>query len=329
MKLALYLPNFRDKVTVSEIVDLANVAEELDFDSIWTLDRIVVPEASDREELTQAFGGMEEFHKSLPVKSRGEWLHGLPLIPYLAAITKNVRLGVSIIVTPYRAPGVLAAEIGTWDHLSGGRINVAVGTGWMPEEFDAAGATRIFNRKSKHVRETIEIMQGIWTNDLFEYQGEFTSFQKCGFGVKPVQKPHPPIFYGGLLKPEIAARRIVKYGLEGWIGVMDTPEAITIWRAAIAEELDKIDSLHLLDDLTISSMILFDITREKTDQTGQGKLTPTLVGTAEQITDNLKRYRDAGLTLPMLWPPFEGTPTAKTITDLRRLKHEIWPKVVG
>src|SRR3970040_1062153 len=131
MKLGLYLPNFRDKVTVSEIVDLARAAEELEFDSVWALDRIVVPEASDRGELRQSFGFMKEFPKALPVISRGEFLHGLPLIPYLAAITKKVRLGVSVMITPYRAPAVLAAEIGTWDHLAGGRIKGGVGPGWV------------------------------------------------------------------------------------------------------------------------------------------------------------------------------------------------------
>ena len=327
MKLALYLPNFRDKITVSEIVDLARVAEELDFDSVWTLDRIVVPEASDRQELRKPFGFMKEFPRALPVASRGEFLHGLPLIPYLAAITKRVRLGVSVIDTPYRAPAVLAAEIGTWDHLSGGRINVGVGTGWMPEEFEAASAAHIYEKRNKHLIETVEIMQGIWTQELFEYHGEFASFQKCGFGVKPVQKPRPPIFFGGLAEPRIAAKRIAKYGLDGWIGVGDTPEDIMRWRSAIKEELEKIGSARSLDDLEIASMLFFDITREKTDQTPRGKLTPTMTATSQQITDNLKRYKEAGLTLPLLWPPFKGTPTAKTITDMRRLKEDILPKV--
>lgn len=329
MKLSLYMPNFRDEFTVKELVDFANVCEELDFDSIWTLDRVVVPEASDSEGLEKAFGGMPDFPKALPVKSRGQWLQGLPLIPYLAAITKKVRLGVSIIVTPFRAPGVMAAEVATWDQLAEGRINVGVGTGWMPEEFQAASASHIYNKKNKHVRETIEVMRGIWTNDVFEYEGEFASFQKCGFGAKPVQKPCPPIYFGGLLKPETTAKRIAQYDLAGWIGVMDTPKAITEWRAAIAGELEKIDHLNLMDNLTISSMIPFEITKEKTDQSDQGKLTNNLIGTADQITDNLKRYQEAGLTLPMLWPPFAGTPSSKSIDDLKQLRQEIWPKVVG
>jgi alkanesulfonate monooxygenase SsuD/methylene tetrahydromethanopterin reductase-like flavin-dependent oxidoreductase (luciferase family) len=140
MKLALYLPNFRDKVTVKELEDLTNLAEELDFDSVWTLDRVVVPEASDRQELQYSFGMMEGLPTGLPVSSRGEFLQGMTLIPWLAAKTTKVRIGMSIIDTPYRAPGVLAAEIATQDHLSNGRINVGVGSGWMPEEFAAASA---------------------------------------------------------------------------------------------------------------------------------------------------------------------------------------------
>ena len=327
MKLALYLPNFRTKVTVSEIVELAHLAEELDFDSIWTLDRIVVPEASDRGELKHSFGRMPGLPNALAVEARGEFLHGLPLIPYLAAITKKVRLGVSVIVTPYRAPAVLAAEIGTWDHLANGRINVGVGAGWMPEEFQAASADHLYKKRGKHVRETLEIMRGIWMNELFEFQGEFASFPKCGFGVKPVQKPHPPIYFGGIAKPDATARMIASGGLEGWIGVMDPPEEIHIWRKAIKDELAKIDTHRTIDDLVISSMIPFDITREKTDQTPRGKLTQPLIGTEQQIIDNLKRYKDAGMTMPMLWPPFNGTPTSKTVGDLRRLVYDIMPKV--
>jgi FMNH2-dependent dimethyl sulfone monooxygenase len=327
VKLSLYMPNFRDKITVSEIDALADVAEELDFDSIWTLDRIVVPEASDRGELIKSFGGMKEFPTALPVSSRGEYLQGPPLIPYLAAKTKKVRLGVSIIVTAFRAPAVMAAEVATWDQLSGGRINVGVGTGWMPEEFQAAGAAHIYKKRNKHVIETIEVMQGIWGNEIFEYDGEFASFSKCGFGAKPVQKPRPPMFFSGLIKPETSAKRIAKYGLDGWIGIMDTPEAITTWRTAIKEELEKIESPQTVDKLEISSMMPFEITEEETDQTPNGKLTPTMVGTAEQITDNLRKYKEAGMTMPMLWPPFSGTPTEKTIDDLRQLKHDILPNV--
>ena len=327
MKLALYLPNFRDKVTVKELGDLTTLAEDLDFDSVWTLDRIVVPEASDREELVNSFGMMEGFPKALPVSARGEWYQGWPLIPWLAAKTSKVRIGMSITDTPYRAPGVLAAEIATVDHLSDGRVNVGVGAGWMPEEFAAASATHIYPKRHKHVRETIEIMQGIWTNDLFEYHGEFADFDSCGFGAKPIQDPHPPIFFSGLKDPKRSANRIAKYNLSGWIGIQDSPEELTDWRGAIEGELNELDGTHSVDDLELCSMYWFVITDEESDQSPMGKGSNLLIGTAAQITDNLKRLKEAGLTMPLIWPPFTDVPVSKTLDDLKQLNEEILPKV--
>jgi alkanesulfonate monooxygenase SsuD/methylene tetrahydromethanopterin reductase-like flavin-dependent oxidoreductase (luciferase family) len=327
MKLALYLPNFRDKVTVTELEDLTSLAEDLDFDSVWTLDRVIVPETSDIGEMKYAFGMIEGFPRGLPVSSRGEFLQGMPLIPWLAAKTSKVRIGMSIIDTPYRSPGVLAAELATIDHLSGGRLNVAVGSGWMPEEFAAASASHIFPKRHKHVRETLEIMQGIWTNDLFEYHGEFADFERSGFGAKPVQKPHPPIFFSGLKDPKRSASRIAKYGLSGWIGIQDSPEDIKKWRTEIQRELDALDTSRSVDDLEIASMIWFVITDQEMDQTPMGKGTNLLAGTAAQITDMLKRYAEAGLTMPFLWPPFQDVPVAKTLDDMKRLTEEIMPKI--
>jgi dimethylsulfone monooxygenase len=327
MKLALYLPNFRDKVTVKELEDLTSLAEDLDFDSVWTLDRIIVPEASDRAEMQYSFGLISELPKQLPVSSRGEWFQGMPLIPWLAAKTTKVRIGMSIIDTPFRAPGVLAAELATIDHLSDGRLNVAVGSGWMPEEFAAASASHIFPRRHKHVRETIEIMQGIWTNDVFEYHGEFADFEPSGFGAKPLQQPYPPIFFSGLRDPKRTAARIAKYNLAGWIGIQDSPDEIRQWRAAIQRELDELGSSRSVDDLVISSMIWTVITDQEVDQSDNGKVTNLLVGTAGQLTDRLKAYKEAGLTMPMFWPPFADVPVSKTLDDLKRIKEEILPKV--
>jgi dimethylsulfone monooxygenase len=327
MKLALYLPNFRDMVTVKELEDLTALAEELEFDSVWTLDRIVVPEASDRQELQYPFGMMTDFPPALPVSSGGQWFQGFPLLPWLAAKTATLRIGMSIIDTPFRAPGVLAAELATIDHLSGGRLNIGVGSGWMPEEFAAASAADTFPRRHAHVRETLEIMQGIWTNDLFEYHGEFADFERCGFGHKPLQKPYPPIYFSGLKDPRRSALRIAKYNLSGWIGIQDSPDDIGRWRTEIQQELDKLDTPRSMDNVDMCSMIWFVITDEETDHTPNGKASNLLAGTAAQITDKLKRYQEAGMTMPLLWPPFQGVPVSKTLDDLKRLKEEIMPKV--
>ncbi len=326
MKLALYLPNFRDKVTVTELEDLTALAEDLDFDSVWTLDRVVVPETSDRAEMKYPFGMMMDFPPGMPVISRGEWFQGMTLIPWLAAKTTKIRIGMSIIDTPYRAPAVLAAELATQDHLSGGRLNVGIGSGWMPEEFAAASATDLFPRRHAHVRETIEIMQGIWTNELFEYHGEFADFDLCGFGHKPIQKPHPPIYFSGLKDPKRSARRIAKYGLSGWIGIQDSPEDIKRWRTEIERELNEMGGT-LPENFDMCSMIWFVITDEDIDQTPAGKASNLLAGSARQLEDILKRYKEAGMTMPFLWPPFRDVPTSKTMDDLKRLAEEIMPKV--
>ena len=326
MKLALYLPNFRDEVTVKELEDLTALAEDLEFDSVWTLDRICVPEASDRVELQYPFGMMTDLPKALPVIARGKWFQGMTLIPWLAAKTTKVRIGMSIIDTPYRAPGVLAAELATQDHLSNGRLNVGIGSGWMPEEFAAASATDLFPRRHAHVRETIEIMQGIWSNDLFEYHGEFADFPLAGFGHKPLQKPGPPIYFSGLKDPARSAKRIAKYGLQGWIGIQDSPEDIKRWKDEMERELNELGR-GFPDGFDMCSMIWFVITDDETDMSDKGKASNLLVGTAAQITDQLKRYKEAGLTMPFFWPPFRDVPTSKTIDDLKRLKEEIMPKV--
>ena len=327
MKLALYLPNFRDHVTVKELEDLTDLAEELEFDSIWTLDRIVVPEASDRGELQYPFGMMKEFPTQLPVSARGKWFQGWPLIPWLAAKTSKCRIGMSITDTPYRSPGVFAAEIATVDHLSGGRVNVGIGAGWMPEEFAAASASHIFPKRHTHVRETIEICQGIWTNELFEYHGEFADFDPCGFGWEPLQDPHPPIFFSGLRDPKRSANRIAKYNLSGWIGIQDTPRELAEWRGPIQEELAKLGKPDALDTLELCSMYWFAITDEPTDQADNGKVSNILVGTQEQVTESLIKLKQAGLTMPLIWPPFADVPTSKTLEDLRVLNDEILPAV--
>ena len=327
MDLALYLPNFRNEVTVSDLETLTKQAEDLDFESVWTLDRIIVPEASDRAEMQHAFGLMDELPKALPVSSRGQFLQGMPLIPWLAAKTTKVRIGMSIIDTPYRSPGVLAAELATIDHLCNGRLNVAVGSGWMPEEFAAASVSHLFPRRHAHVRETIEIMQGIWTNDVFEYHGEFADFERSGFGAKPVQKPHPPIFFSGLKDARRAARRVAKYNLAGWIGIQDSPAEIAEWRAGIQRELEALDTNRSADDLEICTMVWTVITEDDVDQTPAGKATNLMVGSGRQITDMLKRYQEAGLTKLLIWPPFQDVPVAKTLDDMKRLKEEIMPKV--
>jgi len=133
----------------------------------------------------------------------------------------------SIIDTPYRAPGVLATELATIDHLAGGRLNVGVGSGWMPEEFAARVRRIFFPASSCPVRDDDRDHAGVsGAMSCSSITGEFADFDLCGFGHKPLQKPGPPIYFSGLKDPKRSAKRIAKYGLQGWIGIQDTPDQI-------------------------------------------------------------------------------------------------------
>ena len=178
-----------------------------------------------------------------------------------------------------------------------------MGTSLSPSATSAAAASAAdkFPRRHAHVRETIEICKGIWTNDLFEYHGEFADFEPCGFGHKPVQSPHPPIYFSGLRDPKRSANRVAKYGLAGWIGIQDTPREFTEWRTAIARELEALGKS--IDDLDMCSMIWFTITDTEVDQSDNGKVSNILVGTADQITEKIQAAVDAGANYIIVYMP--------------------------
>ena len=272
MKLALYLPNFRDKVTVKELEDLTELAEELDFDSVWTLDRIVVPEASDRQELQYPFGMMTDFPPALPVSSRGEWFQGFPLLPWLAAKTTKVRIGMSIIDTPYRAPGVLATELATIDHLSNGRLNVGIGSGWMPEEFAAV-------ERGAHLPQAAQAR----ARDDRDHAGHLDErplrIPRRVRRLRAVRVRRTSPCRSRTRRSTSAGSRIRgarrsasrSTACAGWIGIQDSPEELAQWRSEIQQELEKLDTPRSMDDVDICSMIWFVITDEETDQTPKGK----------------------------------------------------------
>src|SRR4030081_1951329 len=167
------------------VTDLARAAEDLGFESYWA------PE-----------------HTHIPVDRRSPWPGGaeLPreyshsLDPFLAltaaaTVTKQLRLGTGWCLVVERDPITTAKEVATLDHLSGGRVLFGVGGGWNLEEMANHGtdpATRW-----KLLRERVEAMKAIWTQDDAEYHGELVDFDPIWSWPKPVQKPHPPVIVGG------------------------------------------------------------------------------------------------------------------------------------
>ena len=137
---------------------------------------------------------------------------------HVAACTQRLRFMTGVLILPQRNPLVLAKQIATMDYLSGGRIELGIGVGWLREEFEAIGVP--FERRGQRTDEYIGALRNLWTNDNASYQGEFVKFKDMSCNPKPDQDPLP-IIIGG--HSEYAARRAGRLGdgffpATGWTG---------------------------------------------------------------------------------------------------------------
>ena len=138
---------------------------------------------------------------------------------WLAAKTKTLGLVLSVMVVPHR-PAVLAAkQLATIDILSGGRLTVGIGAGWMREEFEAL-QTEPFDERGAVTDEYIAAFKELWTSDDPRFEGKYVRFSNIDFTPKPVQRPHPPIWVGGESGP--ALRRTAKLG-DVWYPIQANP----------------------------------------------------------------------------------------------------------
>ncbi len=140
-------------------------------------------------------------------------------LTFLAAVTERIRLGTGICLVPQRNPVYTAKQVVDLDALSGGRVDFGVGAGWLREEFDALGVP--FERRGDRMREHIEVMKALWSDDVSEYQGELYQLRSCRMYPKPVQQPHPPIHVGG--ESDAALRRVADFG-QGWYSFNRAPD---------------------------------------------------------------------------------------------------------
>ena len=166
-------------------------------------------------------------HTHIPVSRRSPFPGGseLPeeyshtLDPFVAlgavaAATERLMLGTGICLVIERDPITLAKEVASLDFISGGRVLFGIGGGWNREEMENHGTDP--TRRWKVLRERIEAMQQIWTEDAAEYHGEFVDFDPIWQWPKPIQKPHPPVIIGG--DGANTLQRVVRYG-DGWMPI--------------------------------------------------------------------------------------------------------------
>ncbi len=179
---------------------LAVASEAAGFDSIWTVEHVVWPSAYDSEYPYHPSGKMPGT-PSIPIPDPLIWL------TWVAAVTSTIRLGTGVMILPQRNPVVLAKEVATLDHLSGGRVELGVGVGWLREEFEALGAP--WDDRGRRTDEHIEAMRLLWRVDEASYAGRYVRFQDVSTNPKPVAGS-VPITIGG--HSEAAARRAARLG---------------------------------------------------------------------------------------------------------------------
>jgi probable F420-dependent oxidoreductase len=195
---------------------LAQTAEDLGFDSVWISDHVVVP-----EHISSAYPYSPDGR--FPTLPTQPYLEPLATLGYLAGITRRVRLGIAVLILPYRHPLLTAKMIATLDNLSGGRVDLGVGVGWMREEFEALGLPpEVYQHRGSATDEQLRILETVWTRDVAGFDGRFYQFEPVGAHPHPVQRPHPPVWVGGHTRP--ALRRTAQFG-DGWLPIGGRPPA--------------------------------------------------------------------------------------------------------
>jgi probable F420-dependent oxidoreductase len=133
-------------------------------------------------------------------------------LAHVAGHTDRIRLGTATVCAPFTAPALLAKSLTSLDVLSGGRLTVGLGAGWLPQEYAAAGVP--YERRGARMDEYLRCLKALWTQDPVEFAGEFYTVPRSHVGPAPVQRPHPPLLLGGAAAP--ALRRAGRLA-DGWI----------------------------------------------------------------------------------------------------------------
>jgi probable F420-dependent oxidoreductase len=233
------------------IVATAKKAEALGFDAVFVNDHIVVdgsPRAAPWTNVYDPFVAMS----------------------FAAAHTSRIRVGVSVLIMPYRNPVATAKSLATLDRMSGGRLTIGVGAGWNETEFAALGVP--YRERGARTNEYLRLWQACWAPGLVSFDGKFFAFAEMHVSPKPLQQPHPPIWIGGF--SDAALRRAARFAAV-W---QPTPTALADLvkaQAGLREACERIGR-PAIPPTRMSFRVEF----------GPGK------GPAE-IADELARYREA------------------------------------
>ena len=295
MRLGFAVPVSGSWATPANTAALARRAEELGYTSLWTFQRLLSPLDGDRPVLAPPY---HQVHDPLAT------------LAFLAGQTERARLGVAVVNLPYYAPIVLAKQLTTIDHLSAGRLDVGVGLGWQPGEFEAVGVPTA--RRGARGEDYLRCLRAIWTQEVVDYDGPFYRVPRARVDPKPVQQPHPPILLGGMAEP--ALRRAGRLA-GGWISssradLTQIDNLIEVVRAA-AEKAGR-------DPATLR-FVCRGAVRVRT-----GERAP-LVGSLDEIRQDLDDLAGKGMTetfVDLNFDPEIGSPHAEPMASVERA-HEV------
>ncbi len=200
MKFAIALANTGPFTAPTAAVEFAQAAEAAGFESLWTVEHVVVPAGYESTYPYDPSGRMPGPEDS-PIPDPLVWL------AFLASATSTIKLGTGVLILPQRNPVVLAKELATLDVLSGGRLLLGIGTGWLAEEFDAIGVP--FAARGTRADDSVAAMRALWSEEKASHHSAFTSFRNC------ISRPQPvggaiPVHVGG--HTDVAARRAGRLG---------------------------------------------------------------------------------------------------------------------
>lgn len=203
-------------------LEICKRAEAVGFDSVWGGEHVIRPDAI-KSSYPYTEDGVMPGDAETPIPDPLIWL------AYVAAAAPTVRLGTCILIVPQRNPLVLAKELATLDHLSGGRVELGIGVGWLEEEFDALGIP--WARRGARNDEYVEAMRALWAGPHAEYHGEFVDFPPATSNPRPVNGDIP-ILVGG--DTPAAIRRAVRLADGYFPGTTDPAQL-----ASLIEDLGK------------------------------------------------------------------------------------------
>jgi probable F420-dependent oxidoreductase len=293
----------------STILQLAQQAEEVGFESIWLADHVAFPVSFKSEYPYSAKG-------DFPTRFADPLMEPIATMGVLVGATKRVRIGTAALIMPYRNPVLLARMLATLDQFSGGRIVLGAGVGWLEEEFNVLG-TYDFRKRGRVTDEYLEIFKAICAGGEVGYRGETYAFEPIFSTPGSVQRPHPPILIGGL--SNAALRRVVRHG-NGWLAVSAPPDKLRE-RLAVLERLAT-EAGRQLRDLSLVYKMFIGIGEAK-----RGAFDGRELGTGSlaEIIDDLKRLFELGFDKIIV--RYRGSDAAAQKTQIDRFVSEIVPKV--